>query len=412
MRVTPQRFWRDLSLSTVSAGFVAVLVGITSTIALVFQAAQSLGASPEQMASWIWALGLGMGLATLLPSLWWRMPVMVAWSTPGAAVLATAAAQSGFTLPQAVGAFIASAALVMLCGATGWFERAMRFIPMPLASALLAGVLARFGLSAVGSVSSAPVLVLLMVGAYLAGRRWLPRYAIPLALLSAMLFVAAQAMLAGSAGQNGLQNWSAGLAWPVWVTPQWSWHAMVSMALPLFVVTMASQNLPGVATIRATGFEDKRAQGGEAGIPVSPMITVTGLTTLLLAPFGCFSLSLSAITAAICMGPEAHSDRLRRYTASAMCGFFYITVGLFGGAVISLLLVLPKELVATIAGLALLGTIANALQMALADEHRREAAIITFLVTLSGVVVAGVGSAFWGIVAGLVALGVSRLHRT
>lgn len=418
MVLTPARFWRDLSVSTVSAGFVAVLVGITSTIALVFQAAQALGATPAQMASWVWALGLGMGLCSLLPSLWWRMPVMVAWSTPGAAVLATAAVQGGFTLPQAVGAFVACAALVIVFGVTGWFERAMRFIPMPLASALLAGVLARFGLSAVTSVASAPVLVLCMFAAYLAGRRWVPRYAIPLALLVALLFVVVQAVLTGGASTGTVASTTSaasavgGLAWPVWVSPEWSVHAMVSMALPLFVVGMASQNLPGVATIRATGFEDQRAQGGAAGIPVSPMITVTGVATLLLAPFGCFSLTLSAITAAICMGPEAHSDRQRRYTASAMCGVFYIAVGLFGGAVISLLLALPKELVATIAGLALLGTIANALQMALADEHRREAAIITFLVTLSGVVVAGVGSAFWGIVAGLVALGVSRLRRT
>jgi benzoate membrane transport protein len=201
------------------------------------------------------------------------------------------------------------------------------------------------------------------------------------------------------------------LTLPVWVTPAFSVSALVSLALPLFIVTMASQNLPGVAAIKAAGFGDQRASGGDAGIPISATITLTGLCTLLLAPFGAFSLNLSAITAAICMGPEAHVDPKRRYTAAVSCGGLYVLVGLFGATIIGVLTAFPKELVAAIAGLALLGSIAGGLRVALDKEIDREAAIITFLVTLSGVSVAGVGSAFWGVVAGALALAVQHWHK-
>ena len=395
------QFFRDLSLSSFTAGFVAVLVGMTSSIAIVFQAAQSFGATPEMLASWMWALGIGMGLATLLPSLWWRKPVMVAWSTPGAAVLASTGLAGHYGMPEAVGAFILCAALIVLVGATGWFERLMARIPAAIAAALLAGVLARFGLAAFASAQSALPLVLVMLASYLLGKRLLPRYAVPLTLLVAVLFTAAQ-------GGFGPMPITLALTWPVWVTPTFSLASFFSLALPLFIVTMASQNLPGVAAIRAAGYGDRRADGGDGGIPVSRVITLTGLVTLVLAPFGAFALNLSAITAAICMGPEAHHDPQRRYTAAVSCGALYVLIGLFGAAIMGVLTGFPKELVAAIAGLALLSTIAGALKMALDDEGDRESAIITFLVTLSGVVIAGVGSAFWGVVAGGVALLVQR----
>ncbi len=385
------QFFKDLSLSSVTAGFVAVLVGFTSSVALVFQAAQAFQATPGQITSWMWALGLGMGLCTLLPSLWLRKPVMVAWSTPGAAVLATAGLAGGFNMAEAVGAFMVCAALITVAGATRWFERAMNRIPMEIASALLAGVLARFGLQAFAAAQTALPLVLLMLGCYLAARRFAPRYAVVLTLVAAIVHVALRGQMA----------WSAvtfELAMPQWVTPQFSVGAIVSLALPLFVVTMASQNLPGVAVMRATGYQ----------MPVSVLVTMTGLATLVLAPFGAFALNFSAITAAICMGPEAHEDPQRRYTAAASCGAFYIVIGIFGAVVTGLLTAFPKELVVAIAGLALLGTIGNGLATALRDEPHREAALITFLVTLSGVVIGGVGSAFWGVVAGSVALFVQQ----
>jgi len=385
------RFFRDVSLSAVTAGFVAVLVGFTSSVAIVFQAALAFGATPEQIASWMWALGLGMGLGSLLPSLLWRKPVMVAWSTPGAAVLATAGAAGGYSLHDAVGAFIVCAVLITLCGVTGWFERAMRRIPMAIAAALLAGVLTRFGLQAFVAAQSALGLVLLMLASYLLGRRLMPRYAVVVTLLAGILFAALRGQLAPLPA-------GAGLAVPVFVAPHFGWSSAVSLAVPLFIVTMASQNLPGVAVIQATGY------GGPDGIPISRVITLTGLGTLLLAPFGAFALNLSAITAAICMGREAHPDPQRRYTAAVSCGFLYLLIGIFGASVTGVLTALPAELVAAIAGLALLGTIGNALSSALHDERQREPALITFLVTLSGVSLAGIGSAFWGVVAGGLAL--------
>ena len=394
----PMHFFKDLSLSAFIAGFVAVLVGFTSSVAIVFQAAQAFHATPAQISSWMWALGLGMGLCSLLPSLLLRMPVMVAWSTPGAAVLATAGLTGGFSMAEAVGAFMVCAALITVSGATGWFEKVMNRIPVAIASALLAGVLARFGLDAFAAAQTALPLVLLMLATYLLCQRWLPRYAVVVTFVVAIIFVANRGELAGA----GI---GFDLARPVFTAPRFSWSAIVSLAVPLFVVTMASQNLPGVAVIRATGY------GGAKGIPISKIITLTGLVTLVLAPFGAYALNLAAITAAICMGREAHADPAKRYTAAVSCGALYIVIGIFGAAVTGLLTAFPKELVAAIAGLALLGTIGAGMAAAIRDESHREAAIITFLVTLSGVVIAGVGSAFWGVVAGAVALFVQQYGR-
>ena len=346
----------------------------------------------------MWALGLGMGLCTLVPSLWLRKPVMVAWSTPGAAVLATAGLAGGFSMGEAVGAFMVSAVLIILCGVTGWFERVMDKIPVAIASALLAGVLARFGMQAFAAAETALPLVLLMLGTYLLGRRLVPRYAVVATLVVGVVFVVAAGQLVG-------KPISLALAMPVFTAPQFSYGAIVSLAIPLFVVTMASQNMPGVAAIQAAGY------GGKQGIPVSRILTLTGIATLVLAPFGAFALNLSAITAAICMGREAHADPDRRYTAAVSCGVIYVLLGVFGGTVAGLLTAFPKELIAAIAGLALLGTIGGGLAVAVRDERHREAALITFLVTLSGVVVAGIGSAFWGVVAGALALLIQQFGR-
>jgi len=260
----------------------------------------------------MWALGLAMGVSCIGLSLHYRQPVLTAWCTPGAALLA---ATQGVTLPEATGAFIVCAVLIVLSGATGLFERLMDKVPMAVAAALLAGVLTRFGLDAVLSVRTAPGLVLVMVAAFLAGRRWWPRYAVPAVLVAGIGVAAAQDRLA-----------LAGIDWawatPQFVMPRFTWGSVVGLALPLFIVTMASQNLPGVAAQRAAGYQ----------IPVSPVTTATGLVTLVLAPFGAFAINLAAITAAICMSPEAHADPARRYTAPVMAGLFYTLLGLAGGA--------------------------------------------------------------------------------
>lgn len=389
------QFFRDSSLSTVAAGFIAMLVGFTSSVALVFQAAQAFGATPAQTTSWVWALGLGMGLCTLLPSLWLRQPVMIAWSTPGAAVLATAGlAGEGFGMAQAVGAFMLAALLTVAVGASGAMERLMHRIPVAITSALLAGVLARFGMQAFAAAQTALPLVLAMLLTYLVARRIAPRYCVVWTLLAGVAVAAAGGEMAWSS-----VHWS--LAMPVFTAPEWSWSAAVSLALPLFVVTMASQNLPGVAVIRASGYD----------LPVSRLITMTGLATLLLAPFGAFALNLSSITAALCMGPEAHADPRRRYAAAATCGLFYLLIGTFGAVVTGLLAAFPRELVAAIAGLALLGSIGAGLTSAFGEEKYREAALITFLVTLSGVVIGGIGSALWGLLAGSLTLFVQQYGR-
>jgi benzoate membrane transport protein len=379
-----RRLVADFSVASLVTGFVAVLVGYTSSVAIVFQAAQALGADAAQTTSWLWALGLGMGVTCIGLALWTRKPVLTAWSTPGAALLA---ATSGVDLRHAIGAFLICALLVVVAGATGAFERVMDRIPVAIASALLAGVLAHFALDAVGSVRSAPLLVLAMAAAFLAGRRWWPRYAVP-GVLGAGIVVALVE------GRLDLGQVDVRLARPVWTTPTFSLSTVIGVAVPLFIVTMASQNLPGVAAQRAAGVD----------VPVSNVITITGVTTLVLAPFGGFAFNLAAITAAICMGPEAHEDPARRYTAVVSAGVFYALLGLAGGAVVGLLAAFPHELVAAVAGLALLGTIAGALNSALAEPDHREAAALTFLVTLSGITIAGVGAAFWGVVAGTVAL--------
>ncbi len=383
------RWMADLSLSTIVAGFVAVLVGFTSSVVIVFQAAAALGATPGQTASWIWALGIGMGVTSIGLSLWRREPVLTAWSTPGAALLVTAGL--GVPMAEAVGAFVVCALLIVVAGASGLFERLMVRIPQGIAAALLAGVLARFAIDAFLALGTDFALVAPMGLVYLAGRRWWPRYAVPGVLALGTLLAAVQGRLS-----------PAGIDWqwavPVWTTPAFSLAAIIGIALPLFIVTMASQNLPGVAAQRASGYVT----------PVSPVITVTGVATLLLAPFGAYALNLAAITAAICMGREAHEDPSRRYMAAVMAGVFYITLGLLGGAVVGLIAAFPKALVLAVAGFALLGPIGSGLAVAMKDESSREASLITFLVTISGLALWGVGSAFWGVVAGAVALSVQH----
>jgi benzoate membrane transport protein len=381
--------FKDISLSAVIAGFVCVLVGFTSSAVIVFQAAHALGASEAQVASWMWALGLGMGITSIVLSLRYKIPVATAWSTPGAALLITSSA--GISMSEAVGAFIVSGALITLVGFTGWFERAMRRLPMALAAAMLGGILLRFGLDAFAALKTGFGMVFPMLCTFLVIRRLQPRYAVIGALIVGAAIAAAQ-------GKLQLGGVTLALAQPIWTTPQFSLHAIIGIALPLFIVTMASQNMPGVATIRASGFAP----------PISPLIGWTGAATVLLAPFGAYALNLAAITAAICLGREAHEDSRKRYVAAMAAGFFYTLIGLFGAAVVAVFAAFPRELVVAIAGLALLGTIGNALTLALQDEGARESSLITFLVTASGVSLGGVGAAFWGLVAGLLALAVQR----
>lgn len=383
------RLLNDFSPSALISGFVAVLVGFTSSAVIVLQAAQTLQATTAEIASWMCALGVGMGLTSIALSLRYRAPVLTAWSTPGAAMLITSAA--GVSMPEAIGAFLVSATLITVSGCSGWFERMIDKLPLSLAAGMLAGVLLRFGIEAFVAMQKQFALVFPMFCAYLICRRLLPRYAVVVTLLLGT-------SLAAVAGQLRLEGLQLELATPVFTAPQFSWRALVGVALPLYVVTMASQNVPGVAVIRASGYH----------LPISPLIGWTGAANLVLAPFGGFALNLAAITAAICMGRDAHEDASRRYLAAVAAGIFYLLIGLFGATVGAIFLAFPKELVVAIAGLSLLGTFGGALTTAVGREAEREPALLTFLVTASGIAPGGIGSAFWGLLAGLAGLLILR----
>jgi benzoate membrane transport protein len=373
---------RDLSLSAIIAGFVAVLVGYTSSAAIIFQAAAAAGATPAQIGGWLSMLGLAMGISSLGLSLWYRTPVLTAWSTPGAALLATSL--PGTSLNETIGLFLFANALILLCGVTGLFARLMNIIPPAIAGAMLAGILLRFGLDAFGALQGDPALAGGMCLAYFLARRWLPRFAVLLALAAGLAVAAGQ----GTLTFTGLE---AGWVMPPLIHPAFTWHALIGIGIPYFVVTMASQNAPGIATLQAAGYR----------VPVSVLISVTALLALLLSPFGGFSVCIAAITAAICMGPDVHPDPARRYMAAVAAGGFYLLAGLFGGAISQLFSALPPALIHTIAGLALLGTLSGSLFRALHEEKERDAAIVTFLITASGLTLFGVGAAFWGLVGGV-----------
>ena len=386
------RVLRDASFAALAAGFVTVLVGFASSAVIVFQAAQALGASEGEIASWMWALGLGMGVTCIALSLRYRMPVVTAWSTPGAAMLI--ASSTGVPYAEAIGAFVLSAILMAVAGFSGVFERSLSRIPVSLASGMLAGVLLRFGLDVFVSMQTQLLMALAMFVTYLCGRRLFPRYAVIATLAMGIAIAAASGLL-------HLETVRLEWARPVFTTPALSLASLFGIALPLFIVTMTSQNVPGVAVIRASGYQ----------VPISPVIGWTGVVNAVLAPFGAFALNLAAITAAICMGREAHHDPDRRYVAAICAGLFYVLIGLFGATVAALFTAFPKELVMAIAGIALLGTIGNSLAAALREENEREPALIAFLVTASGVSFAGIGSAFWGLLAGALTLLVWRRRR-
>ena len=376
---------RDLSITSFVAGFIAVLVGFSSSAVIVFHAADTAGASSTEISSWLGALGLGMGLSTISLSLYYRTPILTAWSTPGAALLVTSL--SGVSLAEAIGAFLLSAVLITLSGVTGWFERLMGRLPMSLASAMLAGVLFQFGIEVFLSMKSQFVLVFSLFIVYLVGKRMFPRYTI-------VAVLALGIALAGMQDLLRFDDFKLAFATPVFITPSFSIATMIGIGIPLFVVTMASQNIPGIAVLKASGYDPH----------ISPVITWTGLTTLVLAPFGGFAFNLAAITAAICMGPEAHDDTSKRYIAAVSAGVFYLILGIFGATVAALFAAFPTELVFTVAGLALLATIANSLSVAMKTPDDREPALITFLVTASGVSLFGIGAAFWGLVAGVLGM--------
>lgn len=383
--LAPLRPTADTSLSAVVAGFIAMMTGVTSSLVLMFQAGQAAGLTSAQISSWIWALFMGMAVCSIGLSLRYRSPITVAWSTPGAALLITSL--GGVAYPEAIGAFITCAVLVIICGVTGSFERLVKRLPTSLAAALLAGILFKIGSEIFVAAQHRTGLVLGMFFTYLIVKRYSPRYAV---LVTLLVGVALSAML----GLLNFSGFALEVAMPVWTTPSFSIAATVSIGIPLFVVAMTSQNMPGVAVLRADGYY----------VPASPLITATGIISLITATFGAHGINLAAISAAICTGPHAHEDHSKRYTAAIWCGIFYAIAGIFGATLAALFAAFPKELVLSIAALALFGSIINGLTVAMHEPKEREAALITFMVTASGLTLFSIGSAFWGIVAGVLTL--------
>lgn len=372
------------SFSNIAAGFVAVLVGFTSSAVLVLQAATMAGATPAEISSWLFALGLSISLTCFGFGFYYRQPILTGWSTPGAALLATSLA--GISMPEAVGAFMFAATLTALSGVTGFFERIMEHIPRSLTSAMLAGILLHFGLNVFTSMQVHFSLVCTMLVTYLIGKRFFPRYVILLVLCIGIC----------SAGLQGLFNveqFHFQLSTPVFTFPVFSIPVLISVGIPLFVVTMTSQNVPGIAVLNTSGYTP----------PTSPLITWIGLATLIFAPFGCYSISLAAITATICTGEEADSNPANRYKSTIIAGFLWLLIGILGATVVAFFFIFPRELILSLAGLAMFSTIGNSLKVALEEEKQREASIITVLISASGVTLFGVGAAFWGLIAGIIA---------
>jgi benzoate membrane transport protein len=377
----------------IAAGLLASFVGFASSFAVVLRGLTEAGASPAQAASGLMAVSVAMGIGGIWLSWRTRMPVSVAWSTPGAALLAsTGVPEGGF--PVAVGAFLAAGVLMVAAGLIRPLGRAVAAIPAPLANAMLAGVLLNLCLAPVRAVAFSPAMGLAILGTWAVVARFNRLLAVPAAVVVTAVLVAATTPLP-------FDGIAALLPTPVLVMPQFSPVALLGIALPLFVVTMASQNIPGIAVLHANGY---RPDPG-------PLFTRTGILTLLGAPLGGHAVNLAAITAAICAGPEADPDPARRWWAAVVAGLGYIAFGLMAGGATVLIAAAPPVLIEAAAGLALLGAFSGALMAAVADPARREAAAITFLVSASGLAFAGIGGAFWGLLAGIAMLGLARIGR-
>ncbi|MBZ9567296.1 MULTISPECIES: benzoate/H(+) symporter BenE family transporter [Modicisalibacter] len=372
---------KDLSLSALTAGFLAVLVSYSGPLIIFFQAAQSADISPAMMTSWVWAISIGAAISGIGLSLWLKVPVVTAWSAPGTALLVTLF--PGISLNEAVGAYLTAAVLLLLIGLSGGFDRLLRLIPRGLAGAMMAGILFRFGVGIFDAVASAPALALGMVAAYLVLKRLCPRYSLVLLL---GVGIALSAALEGAS----LDGVSLSLASPTLIVPAWSWHATLSLALPLVLVSLTGQFLPGMTIMRNAGYTT----------PARPIITVTGLTSLATACFGGITTVIAAITAALCTSPEAHDDHDKRYVAGVANGVFYLIGGTLAGTIVALFTALPGTFIAVLAGLALVGAIGSNLETAVTAGDHREASLLTFLATASGMSFLGLSSAFWGVVIG------------
>jgi benzoate membrane transport protein len=373
---------RDASLPAILAGTIATLISFAGPLVIVFQAASGLPA--PLLASWVWAIAIGSGVLGLALSLRYRVPVVIAWSIPGSVLLVTMLPTVDFAV--AVGAYVIASLVVLAVGLSGAFDRIVARLPPAITSAMLAGILFGFATKLFVGMASQPLLVLAMFAAFFVGRRWFPRYAVAAVLISGIAVALSTGQIAGALLPP------LHLTVPIWVTPRFDWQAIVSISIPLVVVALTGQFMPGVALLRASGYSQP---------PAGALLAWSGLGSALLAPFGCHGLNLGAVTAAICTSPDAHEDPRRRYVAGVAGSVVYLVLGCFAGTVLALLATLPKELIATLAGLALFPTISNALGTTMAGPGDRDAALVTFIVSASGMSLFGLGAAFWSLLFGL-----------
>ncbi|AJY52359.1 benzoate/H(+) symporter BenE family transporter [Halomonas sp. KO116] len=381
---------KDLSIPAIAAGFVAVLVSYSGPLAIFFQAAQSAEISNAMMTSWVWAISIGAAVSGILLSLWLKVPVVTAWSAPGTALLVTLF--PGLSLNEAIGAYLTAAVIIFLIGVTGSFDRIIRMIPPGIASAMMAGILFQFGVGVFVSLESVPALAIGMIIAYLVFKRLTPRYSLVLLLVAGVTLAV---FLEGAS----LEGVSVQFADPQFIRPEWTWNATLSLAIPLVLVSLTGQFLPGMAILRTSGYST----------PAKPIVIVASLTSFFTAFFGGITTVIAAITAAICTSKEAHEDPDKRYVAGVANGGFYLIGGIFAGTIVALFTSLPGEFVAILAGLALLGAITSNISAFAAEKSHLEASVITFIATASGISFLGLGSAFWGVVVG--ALAYNLLHR-
>ena len=382
---------KDLSIPAITAGFVAVLISYSGPLAIFFQAAQSAEISNTMMTSWVWAISIGAAVSGILLSLWLKVPVVTAWSAPGTALLVTLF--PALLLNEAVGAYLTAAVIIFLIGITGSFDRIIQMIPPGIASAMMAGILFQFGVGVFVSLESVPALAIGMVIAYLVFKRLTPRYSLVLLLIAGVTMAV---FLEGAS----LEGVSVQLAEPQFIRPEWTWDATLSLAIPLVLVSLTGQFLPGMAIMRVSGYST----------PAKPIVIVASITSFFTAFFGGITTVIAAITAAICTSKEAHEDPDKRYVAGVANGVFYLIGGIFAGTIVALFTSLPGEFVAILAGLALIGAITSNISAFAAEKSHLEASVITFIATASGMSFLGLGSAFWGVVVG--ALAYNLLHRS
>lgn len=379
-------------VSSVTAGMVAVIIGFASSAALIFQTVINLGGDASIASSWILMLGLTMGGTSIGLSLYYRLPILIAWSTPGAALLI--ANVQGFNLNEAVAGFIFSGGLILLCGITGWFEKLLSKIPFQVASAMLAGILINFGIDVFNQMNEAPWIVIVMLATYFISKQVIPKFSMLLVLMSCILL----AWQFNLVSMNELE-WQASEFH--YIAPHFNIDVILGISLPLFIVTMAAQNLPGIAVLKAHNYK----------VPVSMILSVTGFINMIMAPFGCYAINLAAITAAICMTDEVSEQPSQRYWATIAGGAIYILMAIFAGYLMNVFAMLPDSLVYSLAGIALFSTIGSSLQQAVITSKVSEASIITFIVTASNITLWGLSSVLWGLLAGATILLIKKVFK-